>query len=137
MKELPESVPKVKALLEHLHASKTPAFQQWWTLIKTALVTPQSHGSMRDWASAHNGEEVETLQATFDADSHVITTWEPGIRAMRWNPIGVRFIVDGESVSERRYRHLWTLAATEKLFIGYDRDMLQIITYHLVEREKV
>lgn len=140
MKEVPEAVPKIKVLFDRLREqseeSDTNA-QRWLALLRPALTKPQSQGTLKAWASKHNGEEVETLQANFDDEHHLLRTWEPGIRTMDWNPYGVKFRVQGELVSERRFRRLWTLTATDEVFIGYDRDFLQIIAYHPVVSEKV
>lgn len=133
MKEVPEAVPKIKVLFDRLREQSEehdPNAERWLALLRPALTKPQSHGTLKAWASKHNREETETLQATFDAEHHLLKMWEPGIRTMSWNPLGVKFLVQGEPVSERRYRRLWTLTATDLVFIGYDRDFLQIVAYH-------
>ena len=138
MRAVPEAEAKVRTLIEQLHANTNQQeAERWIDLIRTAFTHPQKMGGMRLWCKDHHGNQVETLQATYDEDGTVRKLWVPGTRKMTSDPYGVRFLAEGspEPGSLRRFPGNVTLATTEDVFVGYNHDFLQVFVYHKVGGE--
>jgi hypothetical protein len=139
MRAVPEAEAKVRTLIEQLHANTNQAeAERWITLIRTAFTHPQNMGGMRLWCREHHEYQIETLQATYDEDGIVRKLWVPGVRKMTSDPYGVRFLAPGsaEPGSIRRFPGNVTLATTEAVFVGYNREFLQVFVYHSVDGEQ-
>lgn len=137
MRAVPAAEPKMHALIERLRSDATNAeAARWLDLVRNTFVHPQMKGGMKGWTLAHNEQEVETLQATFDDENIITRLWTPGRRKIVWNPLGVKFHADNTDPSSRPFQGTVSLAQTEDMFIGYSEGFLQIVVYHAVDDER-
>lgn len=132
IRECPEATPLIRQLTHALHDSGDPSQAHWLELIRGAYYSKQHAGGLSGWARAHNEEDLETLQASFlnmDDKPVMHKLWFPGSRNMVWNPFGVKFYSDPTMASDRRFRGVVTLAATDDVYVGFVKEFLQIVVY--------
>lgn len=135
-------MPSIEAALEHLRARSLNGPSMYWlALIEECMRGHDMEGGLSNWGSINDSCPVETLQFSFDtqgAPDRITNVWLPGIRTAVWNPNGVRFHMNQDEYSTRRYFGVLTVGSKEQTYVGYDRQMHQVLVYHRVdEPEKV
>ena len=138
MREVPVAERKIRTLLQQLqNQTSREEAERWVELIRTAFVTPQSGGGMRDWCQMHTGQNIEALQANYDPEGNLRSVKVEARRKMQSNPIGVRFYSDEDQESgDVRYYGIVTLATTEDTYVGYHDGFLKIVVYHPVDDQR-
>lgn len=141
VREHPEATPSVNSLIKYLREKEgAPEADRWLSLVRSCFRAGRTEirGGMSGWFKVHDQAKVEALQATFDTNGVLVDLQLLGERTAAWNPMGVRFFVNMDEWSNRRFRGVMLVALSEDTFVGYDRDFLQVLAYHSVgEARKV
>lgn len=138
VREHPEATPSVNALIRYLREQDSYEAHRWLTLVRASFRSGHSdiRGAMSGWFKVHNHAQVEVLQAEFDSANHVSRLWMPGSRRADWNPMGVRFYAADNKYSDRRFRGVVMISLAEDTFVGFDRDFLQVLVFHVVDEPR-
>lgn len=131
-------------LMTYLSArADNPESVSWDTTIRDIIWLDQKPDSLATWVQDHDGQTVETLQASTDALRHFVTrVWTPGPRRIEAKPNKVAhhgyvlFWTDIEedrgAWSRRDFGKSRPLRSSESTWIGFDYSMHQIIVYRVV-----
>jgi hypothetical protein len=137
MRDWPEVTPRMRQLIAYLREHEDDAdSRRWLDMIKGAMYGKQSPGGLSGWVNRNDSQNVETLQAQFNpANGAMFRVTYPGVRNAVWTPFGIRFFTDPTQQSDRVFHGVLTVASHDDVYVGWDRNIDQMIAYHLVESE--
>lgn len=125
------------SLLRHLNVRKDNAVAQFWDGQMRSVIYDVNRVSLRTWLDNHNGEQIDTLQASVDPGSgDVRTSWLPGRRVVdASHSTWAGFVIpQGGEVSMRHYDGVIGISANDDTWVGYDSNFGTVIVYTVAVR---
>ena len=99
-------------------------------------ITPRNGktGSVKAWMQAHDGENIDTLQANVNAEGVITSAWNPGPRTLRSTQQATQFGFEvGEEQSRREYAGMRLDAVSDTMLVASSQwgDGTQVMIYRV------